>query len=52
VVDEEQQLVNEFFAGMRGFFVVVGANDPSASSQSWHLEQRGWGGIPVEPQPG
>jgi FkbM family methyltransferase len=51
LIDEEQQLVCEFFAGMPGFFVEVGANDPFASSQSWHLEQCGWSGVLVEPQP-
>jgi FkbM family methyltransferase len=51
LIDEEQQLIWKFFAGMPGFFVEVGANDPFASSQSWHLEQRGWSGILVEPQP-
>jgi FkbM family methyltransferase len=51
LIDQEQQLVNEFFAGMRGFFVEVGPNDPFASSQSCHLEQSGWSGILIESQP-
>ncbi len=49
--EREKQLVREFFAGTRGFFVDVGANDPTLGSQSWHLEQLGWRGILVEPQP-
>jgi FkbM family methyltransferase len=49
--EQEQQLVQEFFGRRTGFFVEVGANDPFASSQSWHLEQRGWRGILIEPQP-
>ena len=34
-----------------GFFVEVGANDPTALSQTWFLEQRGWKGVLVEPIP-
>ena len=49
--EEEQQLVRQFFGGKPGFFVEVGANHPVVGSQSWHLEQRGWQGILVEPQP-
>jgi len=48
----EQQLVQDFFGGRRsGFFVEVGANCPQFASQSWHLEQLGWTGILIEPQP-
>jgi FkbM family methyltransferase len=48
----EQELVQEFFSDTRsGFFVEVGANRPRQASQTWHLEQRGWTGILVEPQP-
>jgi FkbM family methyltransferase len=49
--DDEARLVEEFFGPRTGFFVEVGANDPREGSQSWHLEQRGWSGILVEPQP-
>ncbi len=49
--EHEQQLVREFFDGVSGFFVEVGANHPRSGSQSWHLEQRGWSGILVEPLP-
>ncbi len=49
--EREKLLVREFFAGTIGFFVDVGANDPMQGSQSWHLEQLGWNGILVEPQP-
>jgi FkbM family methyltransferase len=48
----EQELVREFFAGARsGFFVEVGANRPQQESQTWHLEQLGWTGVLIEPQP-
>lgn len=49
--EAEDRLKEEFFAGERGFFVDVGANDPKNMSQSWLLEQRGWRGVLVEPQP-
>lgn len=50
--EREQELVQEFFREARsGFFVEVGANRPRQESQSWHLEQRGWTGILIEPQP-
>jgi FkbM family methyltransferase len=49
---EEERRVSEFFAGARpGFFVEVGANHPTDNSQSWHLEQAGWTGVLIEPQP-
>lgn len=48
----EQQLSREFFFDTpNGFFVDVGANDPIEGSQTWHLEQKGWRGVLVEPQP-
>ena len=48
----EQALVREFFARAgHGFFVEVGANRPQQESQTWHLEQLGWTGILIEPQP-
>ncbi len=44
--------MREFFGGARsGFFVEVGANHPQFASQTWHLEQLGWRGVLVEPQP-
>ena len=50
--DEEQALVREFFGGDNsGYFVEVGANHPTHGSQTWHLEQAGWTGVLVEPQP-
>jgi FkbM family methyltransferase len=45
------QLVAEFFGDAIGYFVEVGANDPRERSQTWHLEQNGWTGILIEPQP-
>src|SRR5262245_60128437 len=47
----ETQIVGEFLKATRGFFVDVGANDPRDGSQTWHLEQRGWSGVLIEPQP-
>ena len=48
----ENSLKEEFFQHSRsGFFVEVGANDPEKWSQTFHLEQLGWNGIVVEPQP-
>ncbi len=47
----EHELVWQFFdQRTNGLFVDVGANDPKLGSQSWFLEQQGWGGILVEPQ--
>jgi FkbM family methyltransferase len=48
----ENPLKEAFYGGLRdGFFVDVGANDPEVMSQTWHLEQLGWRGVLVEPQP-
>lgn len=47
----ERQLVREFFGDRPGTFVDVGANDPVKDSQTWHLEQRGWTGVLIEPLP-
>jgi FkbM family methyltransferase len=50
--DEEQRLVRAFFDDAKsGFFVEVGANEPVVRSQTWHLEQLGWTGVLIEPQP-
>ena len=50
--DQEHALVCEFFGGeTSGYFVEVGANHPTEGSQTWHLEQAGWIGVLVEPQP-
>ena len=49
--DDETRLVGEFFGGACGYFVDVGANEPQLGSQTWHLEQAGWTGILIEPQP-
>lgn len=48
----ETGLVRQFFAADdAGFFVEVGANEPQLRSQTWHLEQIGWRGILIEPNP-
>lgn len=49
--EQECRLVREFFRGRTGFFVDVGANEPQHDSQSHHLEQAGWTGVLIEPQP-
>src|SRR6202165_4437010 len=50
--EQETRLVREFFSARgKGFFVEVGANDPETWSQSLHLEELGWHGILIEPQP-
>jgi FkbM family methyltransferase len=49
---DENRLKEEFFRDTpRGFFVDVGAFEPIETSQSWALEQRGWDGVVIEPQP-
>lgn len=49
--DHEMRLVGGFFGSNKGYFVEVGANDPCERSQTWFLEQSGWTGVLVEPQP-
>jgi len=52
LLDNDASLIRQFFAGRStGFFVDVGANEPQALSQTWHLEQAGWTGVLIEPQP-
>lgn len=46
---DETTLVRDFLGPEPGTFVEVGANDPVKGSQTFHLEQRGWTGILVEP---
>ena len=49
---EESELVFEYFRRRpNGFFVEVGANHPTRRSQTWFLEQQGWRGLLVEPNP-
>ena len=49
--DREMRLVAAFFGKKDGYFVEVGANEPQTRSQTWHLEQAGWNGVLIEPQP-
>jgi FkbM family methyltransferase len=49
--DYEARLIAAFFGGHKGYFVEVGANEPRARSQTFHLEQTGWTGVLIEPQP-
>ncbi|HEY0223897.1 MAG TPA: hypothetical protein VGC38_05220, partial [Pseudolabrys sp.] len=50
-LDHEMQMVAAFFGDAKGYFVEVGANEPRVRSQTWHLEQSGWTGLLIEPQP-
>ena len=50
-LDPEMQMVAAFFGDTKGYFVEVGANEPRVRSQTWHLEQAGWSGLLIEPQP-
>jgi FkbM family methyltransferase len=45
------RLIADFFGPRHGYFVEVGANEPRARSQTFHLEQAGWTGVLIEPQP-
>jgi hypothetical protein len=48
----ESELKYAFFRDTnRGYFVEVGANRPENLSQTFDLEQRGWTGVLIEPQP-
>jgi FkbM family methyltransferase len=48
----ENELKEAFFKKAQvGFFVDVGANEPQTMSQTWHLEELGWRGVLIEPQP-
>ncbi len=50
--EAEDELKREFFRNSdKGYFVEVGANHPEQLSQTLDLEQRGWSGVLVEPQP-
>jgi FkbM family methyltransferase len=48
----ETRLVWDFFKrSPQGVFVEVGANHPVHENQTWFLEQQGWSGVLVEPNP-
>jgi FkbM family methyltransferase len=48
----EEEMILEFLSLIKnGFFVEVGANDPTNISTTYPLEQQGWRGILVEPLP-
>jgi FkbM family methyltransferase len=48
----ESRLVWEFFqSANHGIFVDVGANHPIEGNQTWFLEQQGWNGVLIEPNP-
>ena len=39
------ELLKNFFNEVSGFYVDVGANDPIINSQTYVLDQLGWGGF-------
>jgi FkbM family methyltransferase len=47
----EDLAVLDFFQGKPGVFIEAGANHPIESSQTYLLEQQGWTGILIEPNP-
>jgi FkbM family methyltransferase len=50
--DVENDLKKAFFCDTdRGYFVEIGANQPKNLSQTFDLEQKGWTGVLIEPQP-
>jgi FkbM family methyltransferase len=49
--DHEARLIAAYFGSRKGYFVEVGANEPRVRSQTFHLEQAGWTGVLIEPQP-
>jgi FkbM family methyltransferase len=49
-LEAEQALVREYLGPHPAAFVEVGAHHPRWGSQTYHLAQRGWIGILVEPQ--
>jgi FkbM family methyltransferase len=48
---EDELVWQSFDCRREGFFVEVGAHHPTTGSQSFFLEQQGWRGILIEPQP-
>ncbi len=50
--EQEIHLILDFFKEKAGgVFVDVGANHPVTLNQTWALEQKGWSGVLVEPNP-
>ena len=48
----EDLILWDYFNGKQdGFFIEIGANHPTALSNTWFFEQRGWRGILIEPLP-
>ncbi len=48
----EQRLIQLFFNdASEGVYVEVGANEPKSTSMTWHLEEKGWTGLLIEPIP-
>jgi FkbM family methyltransferase len=49
--DEAQRLRAFFDNSPEGFFAEVGVSHPTAGSATWPLENAGWSGVLIEPQP-
>jgi FkbM family methyltransferase len=49
--DESQQVWRYFRCAAQGIFVDVGANHPTEQNLTWFLEQQGWTGLLIEPNP-
>jgi FkbM family methyltransferase len=47
--EDERRIITQYLQGPPGIFVEVGAHEPIAYSQTYHLEQSGWSGILIEP---
>jgi FkbM family methyltransferase len=51
VCSAESEKVLAFFGQRKGIFIDVGANEPVQGSQTYILEQHGWTGLLIEPNP-
>ena len=47
--NNEQDIIMQYFIGNRGTFLDIGANDGVTLSNTYALQQAGWGGVLVEP---
>lgn len=49
---QDKYVLNEFFSKQgEGFFIDIGANDGVTFSNTYVMEQKGWKGIAIEPNP-
>lgn len=45
----EKAIIDRYFEQRKGFFLDIGAADGITNSNTYHLAQRGWSGVLVEP---